>query len=176
MTEKMSYQTGHFGLADVMSAINVRGTLTTIGTRAGANAAGRRLVWKGGCFIVEEIAEAAISNAIGLYVFDDVDVGRPYVGQSRSNIVDRLNSHFRSTRTYIQNVTHVLPVSIADGVSDKLKDVLDALEQSFIDDLGGPGGRPGQSGGSANRRNQINFSNRKRQYLKVLMDRFRICD
>lgn len=80
------------------------------------------------------------------------------------------------TRTYIQNVTHVLPVSIADGVSDKLKDVLDALEQPFIDDLGGPGGRPGQSGGSANRRNQINFSNSKRRYLKTLMNRFRICD
>ncbi len=166
---------GYFGLSDVMGAVNVQGVLTIIGTRAGANAAGRRLLWNGACFVVEEMAEAAISQAVGLYIFDDILVNKPYVGQSKSNIVDRLNSHFRVTRTYIDNVTHVLPVSVAPGVSDKLHDVLDALEQSFIDDFNGPGGKKGQSGGSANKRNQVDVTKDKRKYLKDLMDKFKIC-
>lgn len=169
---------GYFGIADIMAATRVQGTLNTItqiGTRFGSSAKGRRLVWDGACFIVEELAEAAITHAIGLYVFDDVDIKKKYVGQSRSNIVDRLYAHFRDTRTYMENVTHILPVSIAPDVTDKLTDVLDALEQSFIDELDGPGGGK-KKGGSANVRNQINFKNKKRQYLKVLMDKFRICD
>ena len=140
---------------------------------AGANAYGRRLVWNGGCFIVQEIAESYISNAIGLYVFDDTKIKKPYVGQSKVNIVDRLRSHFNSTRTALKNVTAVLPVSIAPGVADKLQDVLDALEQSFIDDYNGPGGNDGQAGDSANKRNQIN--KKKRKHLSKLMDKFKIC-
>ena len=170
---------GYFGIADIMAATRVQGTLNTItqiGTRFGSSATGRRLVWDGACFIVEELAEAAISHAIGLYVFDDVRVGKPYVGQSRSNIVDRLKAHFNVPRTYMKNVTHILPVSIAPGVTDKLTDVLDALEQSFIDELDGPGGRDEQSGGSANKRNQINFKNKQRKHLEVLMNKFKVCD
>ena len=125
---------------------------------------------------VEELAEAAISHAIGLYVFDDIDINKTYIGQSRSNIVDRLDAHFRDTRTYMKNVTHILPVSIAPGVTDKLTDVLDVLEQSFIDELDGPGGRKGQSGSSANKRNQINFKNKQRKHLEVLMNKFKVCD
>jgi hypothetical protein len=167
--------TGNFGISDLMGALNIQGALTTIGTRAGASAAGRRLIWNGACFLVEELAEAAISNAIGLYVFDDLNVGKPYVGQSKNNVVSRLSNHFRSARTHVKNVTHILPVSVASGVADKLDDVLDALEQSFIDDLGGPGGKNGQDGGSANKRNQVNVTKEKRKHLKVLMDKFKIC-
>lgn len=155
--------------------LNVQGVLTTVGTRAGASAAGRRLVWNGACFMVEELATSAITNAIGLYVFDDIDLNKPYVGQSKNNIVGRLGAHFRSTRTYVQNVTHILPVSVASGVADKLDDILDALEQSFIDDLNGPGGKAGQNGGSENKRNQVDVTKEKRKYLKKLMGKFKIC-
>ena len=166
---------GYFGLMDVLTAVRAQGTLTTIASRGGANAAGRRLVWNGACFMVEAMSEAAISQAIGLYVFEDVDIGKPYVGQSKANVVKRLQSHFRSTRTYVDKVTAILPVSVADGVSDNLSDVLDALEQSFIDDLDGPGGSPGQQGGSANKRNQVDVTKEKRRHLKKLMGKFKIC-
>lgn len=132
---------------------------------------------RGGCFLVEEIAESYISNAIGLYVFDDIEIKKQYVGQSKVDIPKRVKTHFRGVRASMENLTHILPVSIADGVNDKLADVLDALEQSFIDELEGPGGaKSGKSsaGRSANKRNQ--FDKKKRVKLTKLMKKFKICD
>lgn len=166
---------GYFGLSDILSAINVQGRLTTIAGQGGASAAGRKLLWKGGCFVVEEIAESYISSAIGIYVFDDIKLEKPYVGQSRVNVDSRIKNHFKVVRTSVENITAVLSVSVAPGVKDKLTDVLDALEQSFIDDYDGPGGKKGQSGGSANKRNQVDVTNKKRKHLGKLMDKFKIC-
>lgn len=55
--------------------------------------------------------------------------------------------------------------------------MLDALEQSFIDDMDGPGGKErgkNSLGDSANKRNQ--FNKKKRKDLEILMDKFKICD
>ncbi|OUS29198.1 hypothetical protein A9Q99_08775 [Gammaproteobacteria bacterium 45_16_T64] len=167
---------GYLSLGEVLSAINVQSRLTTIAGNAGGSAAGRKLLWKGGCFVVEELAQAALENAISLYVFDDINIGKPYVGQSKVSVESRIKKHFKVVRTSVENITAVLSVSVAEGVSDKLEDVLDALEQSFIDDHDGPGGKEGQSGGSANKRNQIDLTKDKRKYLGKLMDKFKICD
>jgi hypothetical protein len=48
-------------------------------------------------------------------------------------------------------------------------------EQSFIDDYDGPGGKGGQNGGSANKRNQVDVTKDKRKYLGKLMDKFKTC-
>lgn len=174
--------TGMFGLNDIMAARTTQNILRNINvigrgpTGVGANATGRKLIWNGGCFIVEEIAEDYIASAIGLYFFDDIKVKKPYVGQSRVDVVGRLKAHFRGPRASLKNLTTILPVSIRKGVDDKLEDVLNALEQSFIDDMKGPGG--GQSnntskGNSANARNQLKGDRLKR--LSKLMDKFKIC-
>jgi RHS repeat-associated protein len=166
---------GYFGISDVLSAINVQGTLTTIAGRGGASAAGRKLIWNGGCFIVEELAEAALSNAIsGVYVFTDLDLDKPYVGQS-IDIERRVKEHLRVPRTTVKGITAVLGVEIAEGVNDKLKDVIDALEQHIIDSYKGPGGNPGQLGGSANKRNQVSRTNKSRKHLVKLINNFKIC-
>ncbi|MBF7073955.1 hypothetical protein ISG33_11145 [Glaciecola sp. MH2013] len=68
------------------------------------------------------------------------------------------------------NLTSILPVSIKPGVLDSLNDVLDALEQSFIKELDGPGGRKDQKGNSANKRYQS-----KKTKVSELMDKFKIC-
>ncbi|MCV2885510.1 putative Ig domain-containing protein [Aestuariibacter sp. AA17] len=174
--------TGMFGLGDIMAARTTQNILRNIQTvgraipgHSGA-VTGRKLIWNGGCFIVEELAESYISRAIGLYVFDDTKINKPYVGQSRANVVTRIRAHFRKSRTDIANLTHILPVEIAPSVADKLDDVLDALEQSFIDDLDGPGGKSSgknSRGKSANKRNQ--FNTEKRKDLAKLMKKFKIC-
>ncbi|MBF7073944.1 hypothetical protein ISG33_11090 [Glaciecola sp. MH2013] len=174
---------GMFGLSDIMEARTTQNILRNINvigrgpSGVGANATGRKLIWNGGCFIVEEIAEDYISNAIGLYVFEDIKLNKPYVGQSKVDVPKRVKTHFRGPRATIKNLTHILPVSIADNVEDKLDDVLDALEQSFIDDMDGPGGKakgPNSEGNSANKRNQ--FKAKKREDLGKLMKKFKICD
>jgi len=57
-----------------------------------------------------------------------------------------------------------------------IEDVLDALEQSFIDELGGPGGRDKQDGNSAYKRNQRNTELGKNKHIKELMAKFKVCD
>ena len=174
--------TGMFGLRDIMAAQITQNVLRNIQTVGRAipgqsgSVTGRKLIWNGGCFIVEELAESYISRAIGLYVFDDTKSKKPYVGQSRANVVTRIKSHFRKSRTDIKNLTHILPVEIAPGVADKLDDVLDALEQSFIDDMGRPGGaKQGKNtlGKTANARDQ--FNKEKRKDLTKLMKKLKIC-
>jgi RHS repeat-associated protein len=174
--------TGMFGIGDITAARTTQNIVRNIKTVGRAipgqsgGVTGRKLIWNGGCFIVEEIAEDYISNAIGLYVFEDTKINKPYVGQSRRNVVSRIKSHFGKSRTDLANLTYILPVEIASGVADKLDEVLDALEQSFIDDMKGPGGGKTlntQKGNSANARNQ--FKETKRNDLKKLMKKFKIC-
>lgn len=73
-------------------------------------------------------------------------------------------------------IRHPLVEEVREGVLlFKLDVFLDALEHSFIDDLDGPGGKKGQNGGAANKRNQVDVTKEKRKHLKLLMDKFKIC-
>ncbi|MDP5138540.1 hypothetical protein ORJ04_21570, partial [Rheinheimera baltica] len=165
---------GYFSLQETMTVIRGSNILVNLGIRGAAKTQGKQLVWNGVCFAVENIAASTLQQSIqhlkGVYVFHDTDIGKDYVGQGKgkSGIVGRLKAHLRDLRTNTNRIIGFLPVTIQKGAKESLSEILDSVEQQFIEDLEGPGGNSGQKGNSANKRNQFKGNEKLNKLMKKL--------
>jgi predicted GIY-YIG superfamily endonuclease len=122
--------------------------------------------------VIEEAFEEIVFQGLteGLYLLWDTELDKPYAGQSK-NLQRRMKEHVRDLKTDFNKVFARMPISIKEGVDDKLKDVLDAMEQHLIDLL-----REEEKGDIANKRNQINVHNPKRKDATAILKKIKMCD
>lgn len=127
---------GHFGLANFSVAQTIQGILQN--NRAVTNAvAGRRLVYKLGCFALEEMATETI-NMMGVYIIEqDMDTGYgkgKYVGKGggKEGIRRRLRDHLNPKMSSMSNVLMKIEVQGNKGILQVVEQyVLNAVEEDW---------------------------------------------
>ncbi|WP_327077706.1 RHS repeat-associated core domain-containing protein, partial [Pseudoalteromonas sp. P1-9] len=168
---------GYFTLQEVKATIQTSNILVNLGVRGIAKTKGKQLVWNGVCFAAETIAEDALLRGVkhlkGIYIYDHTKIGKNYIGQAKGKrgILSRLQKAIRKLRTDTDNIVAVLPITIAGTASETIDEILDAVEERFIRDLKGPGGKPKQDGDSANKR----YQTRKNDKLEKLIKKLKFC-
>jgi hypothetical protein len=139
--------------------------------------AGKKLVYKAGCFVIETHGDELIKSGIYFLMTDQhrtnrKKVGKPYVGQSRVSISQRIKQHVGDKIADIDKELGRLPVF---AESKELQTALDLIEQWAIDLLEDEFGEK-KKNGIANGRDQISKTSTNRKGMRDLLGKLKMCE